>query len=310
VDEVRLTGRLDHPNIVPLHDVGCDDRGRFYFVMKKLDGETLEAIIERLRDGDPTTHQRFPIPVRVEIFLGVLRAIEFAHAQRIVHRDIKPSNIMIGRYGEVVVMDWGIAKRLDDDLSEALDAAVPPTDEVPAGNVARRNFRTRVGTLLGTPAYMAPEQARGDNHLVDERSDIYSLCVVLYELLTLRHYLEDATDLPALLDGVRTRVAPPAGTSQNPHQPGVPMELSFFVERGMAKQREGRYASAGEMLDALHRVMGGTFPVSCPVTLMKRGVAGLARTIDSHPGAMVLGLGGTLLASIAGIVGLALHFLG
>ncbi len=283
VDEVQVMGRLDHPNIVPVHDVGCDADGRLYFVMKRLDGETLEAIIERLRDGDPETQRTYPIAVRVEIMMSVLRALQFAHAKRVIHRDLKPSNIMLGRFGEVSVVDWGIAKRLDHPVSAALDAAVPPTDEVVSGPSARRPFRTRVGTLLGTPAYMSPEQARGDNHLLDERSDIFSIAVVFYEFLTAHHPFEHRAGLLELLEAIRSEEPVFMSSRASWKQGSVPVELSNFVHQGLAKRREDRYASVGEMIEALHVVIDGTFPVTCPVTFMKRSIALLTRVNDTYP---------------------------
>src|SRR5215470_11562537 len=99
VDEIRTVGRLEHPNIVPIHDVGVDELGRYFFVMKYVEGETLESIIAKLRAGDPAYLAKYSVEVRIELFLGILNALAYAHAQGIVHRDIKPANVMIGRYG-------------------------------------------------------------------------------------------------------------------------------------------------------------------------------------------------------------------
>ena len=122
VDEIRTVGRLEHPNIVPIHDVGVDELGRYYFVMKFVEGETLESIIAKLSAGDPAYHARYSYERRIEIFLGLLHALEYAHANGVVHRDIKPANVMVGRYGEVVLMDWGIAKPLDEKRDPAAGA--------------------------------------------------------------------------------------------------------------------------------------------------------------------------------------------
>ncbi len=283
VDEVQVMGLLDHPNIVPVHDVGCDQHGRLFFVMKRMDGDTLESIIERLRDGDPETHTQYPLSVRVEVFMGILRAVQFAHAKRVIHRDIKPSNVMIGKFGEVALMDWGISKRVNDPLSAALDRAAPPKDEDASQAPGRRAFRTRVGSLLGTPAYMSPEQARGDNHLLDERSDIFSLSVLFYEFMTLTHPFEHAATLPDLLDAVRTHEPEQASLVRHPHQGGVAQELSNFIGRGMSKQREARFASVGEMIEELHLINEGSFAITCPVTLLKSILAATGRSVDAHP---------------------------
>ena len=113
-EEVRTIGSLEHPNIIPIHDVGVQENGDYYFVMKYVAGETLESIIEKLAAGDRDTHARFGVERRVQIFTSLLEAVAFAHSKGILHRDIKPANVMVGAYGEVVLMDWGIAKRLRD----------------------------------------------------------------------------------------------------------------------------------------------------------------------------------------------------
>jgi serine/threonine-protein kinase len=307
VDEVQVMGRLDHPNIVPVHDVGCDQEGRLYFVMKRLEGETLEAIIERLRDGDGETLDKYPVSVRVEIMMAILRALQFAHAQRIIHRDLKPSNIMLGRFGEVSVVDWGIAKRLDDPVSDALDAAALPPDEVVDGASARRPLRTRVGTLLGTPAYMSPEQARGDNHLLDERTDIFSLSIVFYEFLTGHHPFEHRQSMLELLEAVRTETPAFMSLRASWKHGSVPVELANFVHQGLQKRREDRWASVGEMIEALHDVVEGTFPVTCPVTFMKRTMALATRVIDTYPRTAGMTLVISTLLGLGAVVTRLLH---
>src|SRR5262249_26554491 len=159
VEEIRTIGRLEHPNIVPIHDVGVDERGDYYFVMKFVDGETLESIIDKLAAGDRAYHAKFGFERRVQIFLALLEAVRFAHTRGIVHRDIKPANVMVGAYGEVVLMDWGIAKSLHGD-------SVPEETPRPlvhaSGSRRGTLFETQLGQLVGTPAYMSPEQARGE----------------------------------------------------------------------------------------------------------------------------------------------------
>jgi serine/threonine-protein kinase len=287
VDEIRVLGQLDHPNIVPIHDVGRDADGGYYLVMKRLEGDTLETVIGKLRVGDPAMTARFPLEVRIEVFAQVLRALQLAHARRIVHRDLKPSNIMVGRYGEVAVLDWGIAKRLDDPTSDALDRHLPAPEA--------RAFHTRVGTLLGTPAYMSPEQASGA--ALDERSDIYSLGALLYELVTLRHYLPDISDLDAVLAGVRDHVPPPAAFVA-----AVPMELSFYIARALDKDPGERFASIEEMIEALHRIHDGRFPVTCPVTLAKRILAGAGHVVDANPKKTATAMALLALAAVASVV--------
>ena len=222
VDEIRVLGALDHPNIVPIHDVGVDPDGRYYYVMKFVEGETLEHVIEKLAAGDKDYHQRYPFERRVEVFRQVLRAVQYAHARAVIHRDIKPANVMVGRYGEVLVMDWGIARRLHRDEAKPFpvhdEAATLKAPRSAGAQESPRN-RTVVGQLIGTPAYMSPEQARGDNERLDERSDVYSLCVMFHEFLSLKHYLGHTQTVTECLAGAMKDEVPFASYVENPHQP-------------------------------------------------------------------------------------------
>jgi len=219
VEEIRTVGKLEHPNIIPIHDVGMDEAGDYYFVMKYVDGETLEAVIEKLVAGDAEYHRRYTSERRVQLFMGVLEAVAFAHSQGVIHRDIKPANIMVGPFGEVVLMDWGIAKTMRDGADDSL---LPKMEGEGVGR--KRLFETQIGTVIGTPAYMAPEQARGDK--VDERTDVYALSVLFYELLTLDHYLAGHETLDAMIAGVLNVEPPMALMVKSPHQPSVSADLS------------------------------------------------------------------------------------
>jgi eukaryotic-like serine/threonine-protein kinase len=313
VEEIRTTGRLEHPNVVPIHDVGVDDNGEFYFVMKRVDGETLESIIQKLAAGDRDYHQRYGYERRVEIFKGVLEAVNLAHSEGIIHRDIKPANIMVGAFGEVVLMDWGLAKSLRDDTAD-LDAAMagaqseaPEEDEAATPDAtreskteSRRMFKTQAGALLGTPAYMAPEQAVGEP--ADERSDIYALSVMFHELLTLKHYLSDKKTLAQVLASVSETPVPMAAFVKSPHQGAVPADLHHFVKVGVAKDPALRYQSVQAMLDRLDRRAEGDIPIECPMTAIKSTTNRFTKLLDSHPFVV---LGGLLLGVLGGVSTLA-----
>ncbi|HZF55668.1 MAG TPA: serine/threonine-protein kinase [Polyangiaceae bacterium] len=282
VDEIRTVGRLEHPNIVPIHDVGVDEQGRYFFVMKYVEGETLAEIIDKLAAGDRDYHERYTFELRVEIFLDVLQALAYAHANGVVHRDIKPANVMVGRYGEVVLMDWGVARPIDAERDLAARAADATLASAPSES---RMFATRVGALVGTPAYMAPEQARGDNDKVDARSDLYSACALFYELLCLRHYLPEKTSMGALIAAVIGEEVTYRGlrASPSPHQPKVPMELLRFCYHGLQKDPDERHASAKCMIKALQRILEGRLDVRCAATLQKRALREAARVVDKRP---------------------------
>ncbi len=173
--EARVLARLEHPGIVPVHDVGTLADGRVFYAMKFVEGQRLDKHIESVPS----------LPDRLRLFLRICDAVAFAHARGVLHRDLKPANIMIGAFGEVLVMDWGLAKILRDSLP-----AEPPADPdatiIQAPNAQRTEPDTTQasavtghGTILGTPGYMSPEQARGDVAHLDQRSDIFSLGALL-----------------------------------------------------------------------------------------------------------------------------------
>jgi serine/threonine protein kinase len=251
-EEVRTVGRLEHPNIVPIHDVGVDPSGEYFFVMKYVHGETLETIIEQLAAGNPEYVKRYPIERRVEIMMGILEAIAYAHSKKIIHRDIKPANVMVGPYGEVMMMDWGLARVIGGkELAPAAPTSSP------------RLYETQVGALLGTPAYMSPEQARGEE--LDERSDVYSLCMTFYELLALRHPFAEIQTLPEMLEAVKNKTVPRALAVGN-----VPADLDWFLEKGLRKNAAERYQSVDEMIDRLRKRAAGDIPIQCPITFSMR----------------------------------------
>ena len=295
VEEVRTIGRLEHPNIIPIHDVGIDEHGDYYFVMKLVDGETIEAIIDKLRAGDAEYHRQYPIERRVQIFHGLLEAVAFAHARGIVHRDIKPANVMVGPFGEVLLMDWGIAKSIRE-AGPCIDDAVLARS---AGDCADSSHvvRTQLGALIGTPLYMSPEQARGEP--VDERSDVYSLTALLYEFLFLRHYLDGCRTIEEVLAGVKERSPAIASAKDAPGQPTVPMDLRWYLKKGLEKDVDRRYPSVQAMIERLDRRSEGLIPIQCHITFAKRVTTAWTRLIDRHPVAFTVGMAAALLGAVA-----------
>jgi serine/threonine-protein kinase len=309
VEEIRVIGQLEHPNIVPIHDVGVDEEGKYFFMMKLVEGQTLEAIIERLRAGDAETQQRFPLDHRIELFLKLLDAIAFAHSKGIIHRDLKPANIMVGPFGEVVVMDWGVAKKLRGNGPAApnLDQLPHEAPAEPRASVRPEFFSTRHGTLIGTPAYMSPEQALGATGEIDERSDIYALCVILHEFLTLEHYLGDKRSAIEMLIGVAQEEPTPERLEKlHPTQKTLDMTWLFFAARGLGKAKTQRYQSVAEMLSEAHRIRQGRCLVVCPASFTKRAVGELGRLVDRAPKTMPYVIFGTvcliLFLAVLGVV--------
>ena len=285
-EEVQTVGRLEHPNIVPLHDVGLDEEGNYYFTMKYVQGQTLGDIIQKLRDGDPEYTKRFSFERRTQLFVEILYAIKFAHEAGYIHRDIKPENIMIGEYGEVQVMDWGIAKRIRD-VPETREKFLSVESEIVQRMQAelgqdwnQRAFETQTGDIVGTPAYMSPEQALGKE--LDERSDVYSLTALFYEFVNLRHYLEHKNTLQEMLFGIITEDPIDSENIKNEHQGAVPREICFFLRKGMKKNPDERYQSVDEMLHLLQSNLEGKICVHCPSTFLKRGAHEYGHYLDNH----------------------------
>jgi serine/threonine-protein kinase len=301
VDEIRIVGSLEHPNIVPIHDVGVTDDSRYFFVMKHVEGETLEHIIERLAAGDPAYHARFTFTARIELFLALLRGLAFAHARGYVHRDIKPANVMVGQYGEVVLMDWGIAKRCGAPAEARSAKTIEDEDAAADPTTARdRLYTTRRGALVGTPAYMSPEQARAEVD-IDARSDVYSACALFYELVSLRHYLPGShTTLSSLLVAIASDT--PGFTfhdTSHPMQGPPPAELLHFLAKGLRKDPAERYESAREMIDVLEAALDGRVKVQCAITFTKRTTRELGRFVDRRPIAALYLFLGTVVAFVA-----------
>ncbi len=296
-EEVRTVGKLEHPNIVPIHDVGVHPNGEYFFVMKYVEGETLENVIDKLAAGDPEYHAKYNFERRVEIMMSILEAIAYAHSKKLIHRDIKPANVMIGPYGEVMVMDWGLAREIRGP-EPIVDTTSPDTSE------PRKLFHTQLGTLLGTPAYMSPEQARGES--LDERSDIYSLCVMFYELLSLHHPHAKEQTLDAMLEAVKNKVPPHAVMHDAPIQGAVPADLSWFLNTGLRKDKSQRYQSIAEMIIRLRQHATGDFPIQCPFTFSMRMTTIMRRAIARRPFIMsavfLLGTTGTLALATLGAI--------
>ncbi len=164
VREAKILARLEHPGIVPVHDVGLVPDGRTFYTMKLVRGRRLDEAVQ-----DSAT-----LAERLQVFERICEAVAFAHAHGVIHRDLKPENVMVGPFGEVLVMDWGVAKMTAAD--EPRDG--PTRDESPEST-----GQTGSGAVLGTPGYMAPEQAKGDTSSADERSDVYALGAILQFLL-------------------------------------------------------------------------------------------------------------------------------
>ncbi|MBR2509651.1 MAG: protein kinase [Lentisphaeria bacterium] len=181
IREARITAQIDHPNIVPVYNLGIFKEMGAYFSMKKIEGITLAEILKKLEENDPEFEKEYTLRRRLEIFISVCNGIAFAHSKGVVHCDLKPGNIMVGDYGEVFVMDWGMAIYCPDkDMSPEHSKIVLGDKDSKNGN--DKNFTSE--TVNGTPAFMAPEQIFGKIEQIDEQTDVYALGILLYTILT------------------------------------------------------------------------------------------------------------------------------
>ena len=232
VREARLTAKLEHPNIVPVHDLGIDRSGSPYFTMKYLHGQSLASVLRRLRKNDPEAVERFNLVRLLQIFIRICNAIEFAHSRGVGHFDLKPENVNIGEFGEVVVLDWGLARRFEQDDSD--------------------------GRNKGTPGYMAPELISAGGPPADARSDIYSLGGILYAMLALTNPLSRLPVEEVLRRTVTGEVIPPSDAA--PEGRYVPGALEAICMKAMALQPGQRYGSVSELREDIFAFQTGYAP--------------------------------------------------
>lgn len=226
MQEAVILARLEHPGIVPVHDAGTLTDGRTFYCMKHVEGQTLERYAGKL-----------PLRERLRLVQRIAEPLAFAHSRGIIHRDLKPSNVMVGSFGEVLIVDWGLAKVLN--AGGAPTAPNRVTGDIEASSVAQQALApenaTAHGTVLGTPGYMSPEQERGDVNLIDQRTDVFALGAMLKYLLQ---------ELPG-----------------SQHGEGYSRPLQAICAKAMSTEMSARYASAQEMAADVGRYLDG-MPVS------------------------------------------------
>ncbi len=246
VREARVQGQLEHPSVVPVYDLGESPEGPF-FTMKRVRGVTLGDIVAKLKAGDPEFAERYSRRRLLTAFTSVCLAIDFAHARGVIHRDVKPGNVMLGSYGEVHVLDWGLAKlRGSEDVArpaEPIDDVTPSYDQ------------TQHGQLLGTPGYIAPEQVQGELDKVDARTDVYSLGAILFEILALEP-LHARPNIGALLIATLKGASDARPSARAPDR-DVPPELDAICVRATAVEPDDRFPSARALCDDVERYLDG-----------------------------------------------------
>ncbi len=249
IHEAQITGQLEHPHIVPVHEFGVDRSGRLYISLKLVEGETLARRVRRLGDDRVS---RDNLGDLIQILIRVCEAMAYAHSRGVIHRDLKPSNVMCGAYGQVYVVDWGIARR----IASGGEAGV----RLSGGDVDRDD------ALIGTPAWMAPEQAVADHATVDARTDVFALGALLYFVLTGRapYVARDTAHVVR-----KAQLARYPRPSEIEGVPPFPMQLERIALRAMSPLPEDRYGEVQEMIDDLRRFLRGTW--SFPVRRLEAG---------------------------------------
>ena len=273
VREALVQGQLEHPSVVPVYDIGVDENGASFFTMKRVRGVSLDRIVGQLA-RDPGAGGRFTRRRLLSAFSNACLAVDFAHQRGVIHRDLKPANIMLGDYGEVYVLDWGIAKMRSDSV-------VPPREKVTLdGPDVPRSAATR--GVVGTVGYMSPEQLQGALEANEPASDVYALGAILFELLALvpLHPMDEQDAIDSTLSGIDAR------PSVRAPQRGTPPELDAVCERATALDGRERTPSARELHEAIERFLDGERNEALRRDMAQKHARSAAEAIDgSHAGA-------------------------
>jgi len=274
--EAMITARLQHPAIVPIYEAGTWPDGTAFYTMRLVPGETLADALER----------RTTLAARLELLphvIAVTEALAYAHSRGVIHRDLKPHNVLIGEFGETVVIDWGLAKERDAGEAGGLVEQAAP-------------LLTRAGSVVGTPCFMAPEQARGEE--LDERADVFALGALLYNVIAgAPPYWDRSQDSRELIDAVLAR--PPTPLVEI--APAAPADLRAIVERAMAREPARRFPDAGAIAAELHRFAAGQLLVSREYRMRDL----LARWLRKHR--TLVAIGGVAFVALAIVGGLAIR---
>lgn len=249
--EARVTAQIPHPATVPVYEISRDRDGNVYFTMKKLSGRDLCEILDHIAEGDEDTKQKFPLDQLLNVLIHVGQCLAYAHSIGVVHRDLKPANIMVSDYGEVTLLDWGLAKVWDMQQDDEIEELVRSGQKQVSGRLTGR------GDVQGTPFYMSPEQAR-ETADVDERTDIYNMGIVLFETLTNQSFMSGRNFKEIKKKILEDPVRAPADVMP---RGAVSPELNAICLKALLKDPDDRYATMNEFVEDLRNHLLGR-PVS------------------------------------------------
>ena len=255
--EAQVTGQLEHPGIVPVHDLGTDEEGRPFYVMKFVRGRTLKEVIAAYHAGDrASAAEREVLRYRLlETFVALCQAVAYAHSRGVVHRDLKPDNVMVGQFGETIVIDWGLAKVVGHPY-------VRGGTELVYLPVSVGSSPTVAGAYMGSPPYMAPELAEGHADDADERTDVYLLGATLYEIITGRAPRRGSSRDELLEMARSVDPVPPRQVKAE-----IPRPLEAICLKAMTRRKEDRYPGAGTLAADVQRYLAGE-----PVSVYREGL--------------------------------------
>lgn len=274
ITEAQVTAQLEHPCIIPVYGLEVNQDGEMGYSMKRIEGQTLSELIEAARkqyDTRGEADDEHNLNALLEHFLKVADAVEYAHQKGIIHRDLKPDNIMIGPYNEVYILDWGIARPMTQQ-----EPGLQDTEPVVIAKTAEDFDLFEGSDVYGTPCYMSPEQAAGGNSVLNGQSDLYSLGLILFELLSLKAaYTADPDYNKTIDNSVDGKI-----NALEPYHPQlvIPRELAAVVHKATSRVRKERYAGVGELSDEVRRYLRGEAVLAQPDTPLQK----VQRWISHH----------------------------
>lgn len=265
--EAQITSQLEHPNIMPVYDAGLTERGAPWYAMQKVQGRTLTDVLRGLADGDDDPDE-WSLARLLASFVQVCNAVDYAHDRGVLHRDLKPDNIMFGPFGEVLLLDWGVAKILEEDAPDVDALGTAPGAPVPVSVDQPSNFGTLVGSAVGTAGFMSPEAARGEWDRVGPHSDVFGLGCVLFNILTLTPPWPGESMLQILFAATRGDVPDPR---ERAPERAIDEELAGIVLRAMQQKIRLRTRTAGQLAHEVQDFLEGRQRRQKAIEQMGRG---------------------------------------